>query len=68
MFRHRAAMYAPAFVNLRMAGVNLTLARAAIVDQVPAAREREFFVDSRLVRIRLIVEMILVDWPCAMGV
>ena len=29
-------------------------------------RERDFFIDSLLVRIHLIVEMILVDRPCAM--
>ena len=29
--------------------------------------EREFFIDSLLVRIHLIIEMILVDRPCAMG-
>jgi len=31
-------------------------------------RERDFFIDNLLVRIRLIIEMILVDRPCAMGV
>ena len=31
-------------------------------------REREFFIDNLLVRIHLIIEMILVDRPCAMGV
>ena len=30
--------------------------------------EREFFIDNLLVRIHLIIEMILVDRPCAMGV
>ena len=30
--------------------------------------EREFFMDNLLVRIHLIMEMILVDRPCAMGV
>ena len=30
--------------------------------------EREFFFDNLLVRILVIVEMILVDRPCAMGV
>ena len=29
--------------------------------------EREFFIDNLLVRIHLIIEMILVDRPCAMG-
>jgi len=33
-----------------------------------ASREREFFIDNLLVRIRLIIEMSLVDRPCAMGV
>ena len=28
-------------------------------------REREFFIDNLLVRIHLIIEMILVDRPCA---
>jgi len=31
-------------------------------------REREFFIDNLLVRIHLIVEIILVDRPCATGV
>ena len=31
-------------------------------------REREFFMDNLLVRIHLIIEMILVDRPCAMRV
>ena len=30
--------------------------------------ERDFFIDNLLVRIHLIIEMILVDRPCAMGV
>ena len=32
------------------------------------APEREFFIDNLLVRIHLIIEMIIVDRPCAMGV
>jgi len=31
-------------------------------------REREFFIDNLLVRIHLIIEIILVDRPCAKGV
>ena len=31
-------------------------------------REREFFIDNPLVQIHLIIGMILVDRPCAMGV
>ena len=30
--------------------------------------EREFFIDNLLIRIHLIIEKILVEWPCAMGV
>jgi len=33
-----------------------------------APAEREFFFDNLLVQIHLIIEMILVDRPCAMGV
>jgi len=32
------------------------------------SREREFFTDNLLVQIHLIIEMILVDRSCAMGV
>ena len=39
----------------------------AAASMVPQ-REREFFIDNLLVRIHLIIEMILVDRPCAMGV
>ena len=31
-------------------------------------KEREFFIEFLVVRIHLIVEMILVDRPCAMGI
>ena len=34
----------------------------------PFAQEREFLIDNLLVRIHLIIEMILVDRPCAMGI
>jgi hypothetical protein len=33
-----------------------------------AERDSEFFIDKLLVQIHLIIEMILVDWPCAMEV
>ena len=36
--------------------------------QFSTSRERKFFVDDLLVRIHLIIEMTLVDRPCAMGV
>ena len=38
------------------------------LDLHPAVTEREFLILDLLVRIHLIIEMILVDWPCAMGV
>ena len=34
----------------------------------PQQREREFFIDNLLVRIHLIIEMVSVDRPRAMGV
>ena len=37
-------------------------------DARSTTEEREFFIDNLLVRIHLIIEMILVDRPCAMGV
>ncbi len=33
-----------------------------------SARERDFFIDSLMVRIGLIIEMIRVDRPCATGI
>jgi hypothetical protein len=30
--------------------------------------QRVFFIDNLLVQIHVIIEMILVDWPCAMGI
>ena len=38
------------------------------VPRPPGIPEREFFIDNLLVPIHLIIEMILVDRPCAMGV
>jgi len=32
------------------------------------SQQREFFIDNLMVRIHLIIVMILVDRPCAMGV
>ena len=34
----------------------------------PCTAREKIFIDSPLVRIHLIIEMILVDQPCAMGV
>ena len=35
---------------------------------IQVSREREFFIDNLPVRIHLIIEIISVDRPCAMGV
>ena len=43
-------------------------ALAAYAGAPPYTLEREFFIDNLLVRIHLIIEMILVDQPCAIGV
>jgi hypothetical protein len=43
----------------------------AQANEVPSRdlfREGEFFIDNLLVQIHLMIETILVDWPCAMGV
>ena len=40
----------------------------AVLQAEVTPREREFFIDDLLVRIHLIVEVILVDRPCAMRV
>ena len=37
------------------------------IPQPATTREKEFIIDNLLVRIHEIVEMILVDRPCAMG-
>jgi hypothetical protein len=42
--------------------------RDAISLMGPLSREGELFIDNLLVRIHLIIEMILVDRPCAMEV
>ena len=40
-----------------------------VSEGVPAGNgERDFFIDNLLIRIHLIIEMILVNPPCAMGV
>ena len=40
----------------------------SLISRFESNREREFFIVNLLVRLHLIVEMILVDRPCAMGV
>ena len=47
-----------AIISSRSAKSRLSLSRS----------ERHSFIDNLLVRINLIIEMILVDRPCAMGV
>ena len=37
-------------------------------EEVAGLTEREFFIDNLMVRIHLIIEIILEDRPCAMGV
>jgi hypothetical protein len=39
-----------------------------IVTEVVSQREKKIFSDDLLVRIHLVIEMISVDRPCAMGV
>jgi len=49
-------------------GITAILSFELLGSGVHAAAEREFFIDNLLVRIHLIIEMILVDRPCTMGV
>jgi hypothetical protein len=44
------------------------LGRPPVSDALPDTRERELFIDNLFVRLHLIIEMTLVDRPCAMGV
>ena len=59
---------------VHLVGVRLSHFLARVVRQLPLAhqeepaREREFFIDNLLVRIHSIIEMIVVDRPCAMGI
>jgi len=49
----------------------LRMAAVSVVTKVSLRQlsiERQFFIDNLLVRIHLIIEMILLDRPCAMGV
>ena len=43
-------------------------ARSLLLQALPASPERDFFIVNLLARTHLIVEMILVDRPCTMGV
>ena len=52
-----------AYANIH--GLN---ASAWFCDIVSPSTEREFCIDNLLVRIHLIIEMVLVHRPCAMGV
>ena len=45
-----------------------TSSRGPALCQQGPSPERDFFIDNPLVRIHLIIEMILVDRPCVMGV
>ena len=50
------------------ASSSLLPAERSTVDSSACPREREIFIDNLLVRVHLIIEMILVDRPCASGV
>ena len=55
-----------------MSAAVLTLLRdparwEAVRPFVVGPSDREFFIDNLLIRIHFIVDMIIVDWPCAMG-
>ena len=60
------------FACLRNTGVwmGVSIERAASAERPtsPPTWERDFLIDNLLVRIHLIIVMILVDRPCAMGV
>ena len=49
--------------------VNLHMARATFdhLGHMGSGEDRVFFIDNLLVRIHVIIEMILVDRPCVMG-
>ena len=67
MYRKRQALWkcVPAFSVIRIGYVSSDVYRLRAHAQCMI--EREFFVDSLLVRIYLIIEMIFVDRPCVMG-
>ena len=59
--------------NYSIAAFRRTLCCKAVISwclsshqMVLSLKEKEFFIDNLLVRIHLIIEMILVDRPCAM--
>ena len=53
--------------EMQQVDARLRSARRVSESEVPPL-EREFFVDKLLVRTNSIIEMILVDLPCTMGV
>ena len=56
-------------LTYRTLALQVPLRRGGGASDTPTGpRERELFIDHLLVRIRLIIEIILVDRPCAMGV
>jgi len=55
-------------LDARLEGLDGHVLVARLLRGLRRLREREFFIDNLLVRIHFIVEMILVNRPCAMGV
>ena len=58
----------PVPLSTASCGVHLSKEKGRAPAMLPCRSERDFFVDNLLVRIHLIIEMIPVDRPCAMGV
>ena len=68
--QHRTLHIKEDVLPLRIALVTLLLVSRAcehFPDGFDLQREKKFFIDNQLVRIDLIIEIILVDRPCAMG-
>ena len=55
-------------LSLSYASSAMGYAKPIVDNAYKREREWEFFIDNLLVQIHVIIEMILVDWPCAMGV
>ena len=75
LYNPQTLQYEPASNPLSLAispNINLPVGTRISLEGLSGApetlNEREFFIDNLLVRIHLIIEMILVDRPCAMGI
>ena len=58
----------PSILNPEPRTLKQVMIRGAWHSSRSQVREREIFVDNLLVRVHMIIEMILVDRPCATGV